>query len=380
MSQPSLPTSEGDLIIPLPDQALIDSKLKHLRGQAYRRPHQRTPAGLVVDPINLLQCMSGSDTTYSVNSVTTYAHSKQVTVVSSSSASQGGISSSAEYQSHSSDSSQPIQHAADGKTKENKSSSVVEHFEVEPHARSVLAFRRNSMRQLSPLMEETGDKETSTFPPPTGGSQPGFTTPLFVISDGIRNTYFPGEPKSPKRQETGQSNIAQESTDSHVAVYEQIRNPKLIRRIQSHPELSSFGELDESFHDGSVSSFPKVKVTLKSEVVPGSMSIFSSIAGELRSHVRTAGKHEGSNQSNAVVLSEKKTVVQSKEKPQNVESTHSPGTSPRKSEVGDVHLLEDVPDGKLKKNSFVKSVFKWGTESKVKVSDKECNMYSPASF
>lgn len=375
MSHPSLPTSEGDLIIPLPDQALIDSKLKHLRGHSNRKP-VRTPTGLVVDPINLLQCISGSDTTYTLSSVSTYSSAKQeITVVSSSPSSPTGapifsFPKAGEYHSAESGQQQP-------EVGSEKGSTVIEPFEVEPHARSVLAFRRNSLRQFSTLMEENEDKDTSSFPPPTGGSQRNFTTPLFVISDGIRRTYFPGEPKPQKKEETSQSDCAQESNP--VATYEQISNPKLLRKIQSHPELSSMGcESNEAFRDRSVSSFPKV--TLKSDVASSSVSIFSSIAGELRSHVKTSKKQDGSDQSSVVAIQENKTVVQSTDKSLKTDSTQSPGSSPGKSEAMDAHMPETVPDGKPKKKSFVKSLLKWGTEPKKKVSNRENNMYSPSSF
>ena len=198
-----------------------------------------------------------------------------------------------------------------------------------------------------------------------------------MISDGIRRTYFPGEPKPQKKPETSQPDSAQES--SPVATYEQISNPKLLRKIQSHPELSSMGsESNEAFRDRSVSSFPKV--TLKSDVASNNVSIFSSIAGELRSHVRTSRKQDGSDQSNVVAVQENKTVVQSADKSLKTDSTQSPGASPGKAETVDTHLPETVLDGKPKKKSFMKSFLKWGTESKVKVSNKENNMYSPSSF
>ena len=172
MSLPTLPTSEHDIVVPLPGQASIDSRLKHLRVPPHRRAQQKTPSGLVIDPVELLQCIGGSDATFSVQSTTTYSHPRQaVTVVSSSSANQEPLfsfPSSSEGEDHTSVSSH-AQHPHEESTQE--SSRVVEHFEVDPHARSVLAFRRNSLRQFSSLVEESEDQETSSFPPPTGKIQ-----------------------------------------------------------------------------------------------------------------------------------------------------------------------------------------------------------------
>ena len=172
MSLPTLPTSEHDIVVPLPGQASIDSRLKHLRVPPHRRAQQKTPSGLVIDPVELLQCIGGSDAIFSVQSTTTYSHPRQaVTVVSSSSANQEPLfsfPSSSEGEDHTSVSSH-AQHPHEESTQE--SSRVVEHFEVDPHARSVLAFRRNSLRQFSSLVEESEDQETSSFPPPTGKIQ-----------------------------------------------------------------------------------------------------------------------------------------------------------------------------------------------------------------
>lgn len=204
----------------------------------------------------------------------------------------------------------------------------------------------------------------------SGRHQSSFTTPLFVISDGIRKIYFPGQNQVPKKQE---------EIENKVTTYEQISFPKYLRRIQSHPELSSLGEpnLPSNYHK---------PISVNSSNL-GSVSIFSSFAGELRSQVHV--KHNPSSQSAvavpgsqfAVAHPEKKTVSQSekeshkKQKPQ----SQSPAIRPGKVEVADVKLPE-IAHEKPKKDSFMKSVLKWGTETKVKVSDKETNMFSPASF
>ena len=202
----------------------------------------------------------------------------------------------------------------------------------------------------------------------SGGPQTKFTTPLFVISDCIRKTYFPGQPQPQKQEEV------KEETNNHVAMYEQISNPTLLRRIQSHPELSSLGE-----------HFPKpIKVTTSGES-HRSVSIFSSFAGELRSHVRATVRQNPADQL-TVAIHDNKTLVQSEKQDRKVAqssqtSPHaSPQSSPGKMEVSDVKM-PDIPDGKPKeKKSVMKSLLKWGTESRVIVSDKETNMYSPGSF
>ena len=156
MSLPTLPTSEHDIVVPLPGQASIDARLKHLR------PHQqqKSPKGLVVDPVELLRCIGGSDSTFSVHSSTTYSHSKQAVTVVSPSTNQDPVCSHPPFTiggGYSSDEDS----ADEGRR-------VVEHFEVDPHARGVHVFRRNSLRQFSSLAEENEDQETSSYPPPTG--------------------------------------------------------------------------------------------------------------------------------------------------------------------------------------------------------------------
>lgn len=359
MSLPTLPTSEHDIVVPLPDQASIDSRLKHLRAQ--RKVQQKTPSGLVVDPVELLRCIGGSDSTFSVHNSTTYSHSAQaVTLISSPSINQDPVCSHPQFTiggGYSSD-----EDSAD------ESRRALEHFEVDPHARGVHVFRRNSLRQFSSLAEENENQETSSYPPPTGGPQTPFTTtPLFVISDGIRQTYFPGQPSRSKKQQE----VEEETTDP-VAMYEQISNQTFLRKHPSHPELSSLGE-----------PFPKpFKVAASPDFNDSrrSISIFSSLAGELRSQVRATVPQHRADQSNVAFLDNKK--VDQSEK-QDLKIAQPFETSPQTS-LGKVELdnfdISDIPDGKPKKKSMMKSLIKWGTESRVKVSDKETNMYSPGSF
>ena len=158
MSLPTLPTSEHDIVVPLPGQASIDSRLKHLRAQ--RKAQQKTPSGLVVDPVELLRCIGGSDSSFSTHNSTTYSHHSTQSVTLESSSSTTPVCSTPKFSiggGHS-----PNDDIAD----ENKR--VVEHIEVDPHARGVQVFRRNSLRKFSALSEESEDKETSSFPPPTG--------------------------------------------------------------------------------------------------------------------------------------------------------------------------------------------------------------------
>ena len=185
-----------------------------------------------------------------------------------------------------------------------------------------------------------------------------------MISDGIRQTYFPGQRY--KKQEV------KEETCDHVAVYEQISHQPFLRKHPSHPELSSLGE-----------PFPKpFKVTASPDFSDSrrSISIFSSFAGELRSQVRATVPQHPADQSK-VAIPDDKTVGQSEK--QDLKIAESPQTTPQTS-LGKVELdnfdISDIPDGKPKKKSVMKSLISWGTESRVKVSDKETNMYSPGSF
>ena len=167
MSLPTLPSSQGDIIIPLPDQATIDSKLKHLRGDR----KTTTPSGLVVDPLHLLQCASGSgSTTFTVGSGTTYTHpGERITVASSSTTNQQPIFSFPSPSKNERQSDDSTLQSVPSPLDENKDTPMIEHFEVDPHARGVLTFRRNSLRKFSPIIEEA-DKEKSSFLPPKGMS------------------------------------------------------------------------------------------------------------------------------------------------------------------------------------------------------------------
>ena len=161
MSLPTLPTSQGDIVIPLPGQTTIDSRTKQLQEKA----NTRTPSGLVVDPVQLLQCVSGSDSAYNYNTVTSYSHTGHHAHTSSTSSSHKPIFSYPKPEaghSQTDGSSQPTLPSPTDEAKE------VEHFEVDPHARGVLTFRRNSMRQFSSIIEENENKEKSSYPPPTG--------------------------------------------------------------------------------------------------------------------------------------------------------------------------------------------------------------------
>ena len=200
----------------------------------------------------------------------------------------------------------------------------------------------------------------------SGGRQPGFTTPLFVISDGIRRAYFPGASQATTSEEDSQSHIVKENEDNSVSMYEQYSNTKLLRKIQSFPELQSMGEME----DRSAMSFGKTSPELiRKEKITGSVSLLSHMAGELRSHIAV--------KSNELALPDKKGVSQSKREITKTETVEQVGTSTEVSSPEYVELPEDV---KPKNKSFVKTFFKWSTESKVKVSDKETNFYAPTSF
>ena len=204
-----------------------------------------------------------------------------------------------------------------------------------------------------------------------------------MISDGIRRTYFPGAPNAKRRPESTQSQTIAENTDDSVEMYNKASSPGLLRKIQSHPELMSLGEMgemDDGF-DKSTRAFAKtsprkIMQDVKSDKMAGSVSIFSNVAGELRTSVKSTGKPITGNQSKQVALPDKKHVAQSRQEVARKE--HSPeSSSPGTPDSAYVDLREE---GKPKKKSFVKSIFQWGTESKVKMSDKESNIYSPTSF
>ena len=190
-----------------------------------------------------------------------------------------------------------------------------------------------------------------------------------MISDGIRQTYFPGLPSR-----TQLDDIA-ETTDP-VAVYEHISSQTFLRKHPSHPELSSLGE-----------PFPrpfKVPASPDLNANRRSISIFSPFAGELRSQVRATVPQSPTDHS-PVAIPDAKTIDQSENQylklAESPQSPLSPQTSPFKVEIDNFDISHtDIPDGRPKKKSMMESLIKWGTESRVKVSDKETNMYSPGSF
>lgn len=291
--------------------------------------------------------------------------------------------------------------------------------ELEPARENVFSVRRRS-RQFFTVMEEdendTDGKESQSEIVDAAKTEERkvVVEPLFNLGDSLRQLYFPNQHKKRKPKKKRELAIKNHLSQRHgyesdpegkYDLHKIIRDDPEFNHYTSQPELSvSDGQMpaleDSLFEARKAKSLPttprispklKRRNSLKNEknqnelqkTGPG-FSFLESVAGQLHlKKLQQDKKHE-----QGLVRMAEKQVVSSKpvevievvnSPTDKVVSYSEPATSMH------THHLHDFSDSagsdlEAHKPNFMKSFFTWSTTQKVKVNNKESNMFSPSSF
>ncbi|XP_060585476.1 uncharacterized protein LOC132741345 isoform X2 [Ruditapes philippinarum] len=305
---------------------------------------------------------------------------------------------------------------------QNSNSSEVE---LEPARENVYSVRRRSRQFFTVTEEEENESDSDNHALSVDQEKTVKIDPIFNLGDSLKRLYFPHHhhhhhhkehPKrerkvrtfSKKRPGSAESHGYESDPEGKVGLLDIVKNDPGMKAYNSHPELNMTETvaLDESVHEFKSKSLPttprvspkllrrnSLKNSEKKEVQktgPG-FSFLASVAGELHKRKNpekqlekgikkvspgsSLGPSSGTvavtetSESKQVAKSQTGTIMDSKEPSRSMHTHHVHDFS----ESTGIDLESHDP---ISLSSFVK----WGTTKKIKITNKESNMFSPTSF
>lgn len=290
-------------------------------------------------------------------------------------------------------------------------------YDLEPY--QFMSTRRRS-RNFFTLTEENEDDTLQTdIEPREDRNKSGINVPVFHLGKSLRRLYYPFEkekkttlPKKEKDNVAKTCGYESEPDTSEEKLLMKIQKEPELRRISSTPQLSSLADMATDDEDAFTLGNYKSKAFSNSqdmtrklqqnrqnktinETDPGKkavaehkrpfgFSIFSHLAGDLhlaqRSKAEQLEESKEKKKDNTVAMKSADSVDEQKDKKStSKQEGHSEGGVFGASGNGGPNKGGDKSN-KTDKSSFINSVISWSTTTKVKVSHKENNIYSPTSF
>ncbi|KAL4231299.1 hypothetical protein ACF0H5_008879 [Mactra antiquata] len=306
-------------------------------------------------------------------------------------------------------------------------------FELEPPRVDIMSVRRRSRQFFTLVEEDEVDSDMTVAETSKEDQPPQFVIdPILNLGDSLKRLYFPKEHANRRshrrrRQPQGENQDSQENQESStneqpvstssdsgndrrkISLFDTLSKFPELKVFNSNPCINEIPEIDdpETITYGyrksqSLPTTPRVspKLARKTSIIankttepqgPG-FSFLAGVAGELRMNKLKQGHiHEKELQKlseskiqkvplPSALTKDKKSVSLSQESISSV-------TSETSHDLESTHHVSDFSeymggDYKMEKSPkpVMKSLFEWGSKKKIKVTNKESNMYSPCSF